>query len=595
MSEVSTERRRWSPPFAAAATAFVVCGAALRGRSVNWVQTLLTSAGDLEEFDGSVASFWAIEVSGFGGAVGRGYPWAHVAEVHARTLLSLRRRSALGSVAFLEDEAHERRSAARWRVDGVDLDASACVGGSAEHRFSRAGWHSVSARPQFARRAWVNASVLVKYVRRDVYSLEASERGRFLDALQVVYRTEGSAGRAAYGADFVSAAELVLTHLRGAAARECDRWHDDAAFVVKHVAFTLALERALQSVDDRVTVPYWDYAADAALPDWTDALVFHAEWFGEASPNTTTVAHVLSAGRWAWTRIEGPAASETRTADARGLRIANAYGLLRSPWNVNSAPFLARSRLVLGLVDGGYSLPTSSAFALARTAPSLAVLTSMLNGMLHGEVHVMLGGHWGVSGLASSSSAEEDADERANERARLTMTSGNTGVLLSSKMLWRQGLAVCPAFCAADSQASDCVCSCPSALLDEFLATTRRRSSSASSSSSSSLGHVEDDAARDDAFSDAFDRDDEARARAVLNASGVFEFNPLFSSEKWLEHSGLEGSTALLELLCEVGTPGEMCLFSFKGVRDGSRTVRSSLPKYTLERDSSKTTLLRNY
>ena len=46
-------------------------------------------------------------------------------------------------------------------------------------------------------------------------------------------------------------------------------WHDDASFVVKHVAFTLSMEESLRSIDGTVAVPYWDYTVDAATIDAT--------------------------------------------------------------------------------------------------------------------------------------------------------------------------------------------------------------------------------------------------------------------------------------------------------------------------------------
>ena len=36
--------------------------------------------------------------------------------------------------------------------------------------------------------------------------------------------------------------------MQAAADKECDHWHDDAGFMVHHVAFTLVLEQSLQAV-----------------------------------------------------------------------------------------------------------------------------------------------------------------------------------------------------------------------------------------------------------------------------------------------------------------------------------------------------------
>jgi len=421
----------------------------------------------------------AIRLASEFGAVAEGYgAWSHVAEIYAVTTLTL-----------VDEAGVPVDGAVDWAIEGRESAPPAA--GAASHVFDRLGYHTVGA-------GGVNASVLVKYVRRSIYALSDEARGRFLDGLKVTYDADGDEGRRRYGGDFVSMAELVGIHLAGAAARECDRWHDDAAFVVKHVALTRLLEASLQAVDARITVPYWDYAADASLDDWTSAAVFHKDVLSPASGNSSDRAVVD--GRWAYTRI----------ARARSGAVANAYGLVRSPWNVNPTPYLTRYRYVAGLKDGGYALPSRDAFEAAAAAPTLSVLNSLLNGMLHGEVHIMLGGHWGLDAFPA-------------------VTSGNDGFLLSSKMLWRQGVLACPASCAADA-GDDCACACPSSNLDEFLA-IRGLAENATTA--------------------------EARAEAVLDAAGVLAFSPLFASGKWLNR-GLRTYATLLDLLCAVGTPGEM-------------------------------------
>ena len=39
-------------------------------------------------------------------------------------------------------------------------------------------------------------------------------------------------------------------------------------------------------------------------------------------------------------------------------------------------------------------------------------------------------------------------------------------MLLGSKFLWRQGYVRCPESCSADTPQSECVCSCPSEIID---------------------------------------------------------------------------------------------------------------------------------
>ena len=51
-------------------------------------------------------------------------------------------------------------------------------------------------------------------------------------------------------------------HLAMAASRDVDHIHDGMGIVTQHVAITNEFELALQAVDRRNTVPYWDYTID---------------------------------------------------------------------------------------------------------------------------------------------------------------------------------------------------------------------------------------------------------------------------------------------------------------------------------------------
>ena len=49
-----------------------------------------------------------------------------------------------------------------------------------------------------------------------------------------------------------------------------------AGVVVHHLAFTLECEQSLQSIDERITIPYWDYTYDAHYYNATKSMV-HCE------------------------------------------------------------------------------------------------------------------------------------------------------------------------------------------------------------------------------------------------------------------------------------------------------------------------------
>merc|ERR1712178_335596 len=130
-------------------------------------------------------------------------------------------------------------------------------------------------------------------------------------------------------------------HLAGAAARDCDHWHDGAGLMVHHMSFTLELEQTLQSVNPKVTVPYWDYTIDAYKygDSWSKSPIFGDTWFGSASKAGDPL-HLVSTGDWAYTPITTDVSEITDVE--KGDIVTNAYGHLRSPWNLNPTPYLTR-------------------------------------------------------------------------------------------------------------------------------------------------------------------------------------------------------------------------------------------------------------
>lgn len=260
-----------------------------------------------------------------------------------------------------------------------------------------------------------------------------------------MYTLNETKGRAEYGRKFHSIAYFVEKHLVGSAAIECDHWHDGAGVVPHHVAMTLEMEQAMQSVDPATSLGYWDVTLDSARQDatgrpWSTSEIFSDDWFGPASPDNAD--HVLATGRWAYTaaaRVDTstnpPVASETgvgggAAAVGGGARGAgptsvphNAWGLLRSPWNTNPTPFVTRYEYQDGATAWG-SLPTCNDFLTCYKAANFSDMNNCLNGATHGPVHILIGGIW-----------HKQLHPLIDERFGYFL-------LLMSKNLWRQVIHV---------------------------------------------------------------------------------------------------------------------------------------------------------
>ena len=128
-----------------------------------------------------------------------------------------------------------------------------------------------------------------------------------LHTIQVMTKVDTVSGENMYGAKtYRSIDHFVRYHLEGAASRESDRYHRDSIIaamrfqlsltaiiplkhsslvgtrlhdgmgvLTQHASLTAQLELAMQGVNPRVTIPYWDYTIDQAFyKDKFDGKVF---------------------------------------------------------------------------------------------------------------------------------------------------------------------------------------------------------------------------------------------------------------------------------------------------------------------------------
>merc|ERR1712022_59008 len=82
-----------------------------------------------------------------------------------------------------------------------------------------------------------------------------------------------------------------------------------------------------------------------------------------------------------------------------------------------------------------------------------------LNGMLHGPVHIMLGGHWMMEPISEWVNEHNVSDQ-------VKFASGWDEWLLMGKQMWREGWIRCPETCSSDTPQRDCMCTCPSEVME---------------------------------------------------------------------------------------------------------------------------------
>ena len=135
-----------------------------------------------------------------------------------------------------------------------------------------------------------------------------------------MYTTGTKDGRLLYGKKYRSARYFIEEHLKGAADKTCDHWHDDAGIANHHIAFTWEFENSLVSVDPTTAVHYWDYTRDAAKESdtddaaWKNINIFDEKWYGPVDNEgelDVPGQYIVSQGRFAYLSVEKTESSTT--------------------------------------------------------------------------------------------------------------------------------------------------------------------------------------------------------------------------------------------------------------------------------------------
>lgn len=276
----------------------------------------------------------------------------------------------------------------------------------------------------------LHGHIMVKYVRREIRQLHEADREAFFDAMETLYRLPTKEGNKVYGDIYKGIDFFVQMHLDGAGVKDCDHWHDDAGIMTHHIGYTLQFEQALQVVDPSIAIPYWEYTIDAAegLDEYGESMIFDDAWFGNASPSNDL--HTVDKGRWAYLPV----------MEEAWEYVHNAFGLLRSPWNLDSTPYVTRHNMTNGNV--ATSMVSCSEYSSCFSSSSMKEMNSCLNGETHGPVHILVGGEW-------DNPEEEFLDK----------TGYYESPPLVTKFLWRKGYLRTPERCG---EAETCRASCPS-------------------------------------------------------------------------------------------------------------------------------------
>jgi len=343
--------------------------------------------------------------------------------------------------------------------------------------------------------------VYVKYVRRELRGLTSADREEFMVAASTLWKVstvDGRSERYGFGDKYFDIYYFAILHNDLAGNGACDFLHgtEGYAFLNAHSALNLMFERSIQAVNPRFALPYWDYVFDSetySLPHGADnsymniwnSDVFTSSYYG----STDSLTGVVQDGAWAGIHVpiltqelvdnagitghfrkhgfgscHGQVADvcNTKTAkelfqyNASTLHQANAFGRLRSPWNMNSGKELIRSQQLCGSPNDNQFPDCTSLTDQYVTYDSFGDYTIALQLSPHGSIHVFTGGAFGDC----SDSVPALSDVFGNEDF---FGQFNAKLADLTKDLWMEGLKKCPrqGSCEGKEQ-SECSCSCPS-------------------------------------------------------------------------------------------------------------------------------------
>ena len=370
----------------------------------------------------------------------QGYPWLtryKLAEPHREHYLR-----ATGTSAS-EDSKYEFR----WFVEQVEIGS----GVELSHIFNTSGTFTMGVEAVRTASGVIDYTtsddVWVKYVRRELRGLTDEDREAYFGALEVIFKTPCDDGKGMYGDQFECIDTFTSMHNDFAGDPYCDHAHDGYGFLTMHFSLSIWFEQVLQSVDPKLSLPYWDYTIDmhaveqagGDITEWRNSIVWSDEWFGPASPRRDD--HVIDTGRFAYQPI---------TTGARNITMnTNSYGMMRAPWNNNRAQYVTRSNTSYGFSITDMPGCASHHNVLQYNNFSDFGFHIMYNP--HGTTHLAIGGVWNADWHKKLLLADYD------------MVQAPSWTLLGfakQKNMFRAGYSSCPSACSMDTPEADCKCQC---------------------------------------------------------------------------------------------------------------------------------------
>jgi hypothetical protein len=262
-----------------------------------------------------------------------------------------------------------RKFACTLRVPGADLV------------LSLQKWHGGKVEAKFESR------LACRYVRREIRALTPQDRESFLNSLGAFY----GLGDSSVGVGFPQYELITAMHNANAFC-----YHDGLQFLTSHWAFSILVERSLQSVDPMLSLAYWDFMVEAGTlgAAWPESPLFSPDLMGSAMGSAEDMFRLDPSSRFAGLRTVYDPDGTSFVGPEFGVA-RDAYGRLNSPTNNQDEQFVARSHSYCGM-PGSVSFASCEDFVACfdSTVKSLYEWEVCMERQIHANMHGWLGGAW---------------------------------------------------------------------------------------------------------------------------------------------------------------------------------------------------------
>ena len=233
--------------------------------------------------------------------------------------------------------------------------------------------------------AQTSKTLVCKYVRRELRTLFEEDRKEVLSALKQIHSLSSEAGYDKYGTPFYNYVTLTAMHNSNTYC-----YHDGLQFLTSHPMFSLMVEKTMQNINPKLTLPYWDFLVEGKEygADFYKSFVYGNDYFGSVD-NGAADSYTMRSGSY----FTGIPHAWDSDGDISGTN-HNAHGGVFDGYNENANHTLKRSNEFCGLPNTQTWPVPDDLFNCMVNASWLYGWDECMENNIHANFHGWHGGAW---------------------------------------------------------------------------------------------------------------------------------------------------------------------------------------------------------